>query len=311
MSEMLLQSVVVGMMAAGMYYIKTGQRRYFAVIVGASVLALLLKPVFYPLAVVIAGAGGLLAWRRRQMVLGLIGLVPILVVGLYMGWNKQRTGYFHFSSIAEINLLHYNAAGVVRQTQGLEAEELWVASILREVNAQPDFATRQHLIQARARAVLWAHPVVYARQHAQGMAIFFLDPGRFDLSEFLRLKVPGSGLLAQARAGSLLRALGRLPLGLMTLLSMVLLANVARLMLAVRGFWRLRNSGPMLRYGRWLAAGLLLYVALLTGPLGAARFLVPVWPLLFGLALMGLRRGELLLLPNKKAAPVREDERQR
>ncbi len=43
----------------------------------------------------------------------------------------QRTGYFHFSSIAEINLLHYNAAGVVRQLDGPAAEEKWVAGVLQ------------------------------------------------------------------------------------------------------------------------------------------------------------------------------------
>jgi hypothetical protein len=36
---------------------------------------------------------------------------------------------------------------------------------------------------------------------------------------------------------------------------------------------------------------LVAYVALLTGPLGAARFLVPVWPLWLALALRGLPQG--------------------
>ena len=43
-----------------------------------------------------------------------------------------------------------------------------------------------------------------------------------------------------------------------------------------------------MKTARWLALGLLLYVAMLTGPLGAARFLVPVWPLLLALALVGM-----------------------
>jgi hypothetical protein len=47
--------------------------------------------------------------------------------------------------------------------------------------------------------------------------------------------------------------------------------------------------------GRWIAVGLLAYVALLTGPLGAARFLVPVWPLWLALALRGLPVGPSLL----------------
>ena len=290
MSEMLLQTVVVAMAALILQFIKTRQNRYFAGAAGVVVLALLLKPVFCPLAAVLAGLGVVLAGWQRRFALALIGGVPLVVVGLYMGWNKQRTGYFHFSSIAEINLLQYNAAGLVRQLAGPAAEEKWVTQVLQEANAQPDFKARQHLIRARASAMLWAHPVVYARQQAQGMAAFFLDPGRFDVSQFLGLAPPaGGGLLAQARAGKLLRAVVSLPVPLLGWLAMVLLANGSRLVLAIRGLRRLRTEGPMLRYGRWVAVGLLLYVAILTGPLGAARFLVPVWPLLLGLALVGLK----------------------
>jgi hypothetical protein len=254
-----------------------------------------------------------LTWRRKQWSLGLIGAVPLLVAGIYMGWNWQRTGYFHFSSIAEINLLHYNAAGVVRESQGALAEEKWVAGVLEEANAQPSFAARQKLIQSRAWEMLRAHPVIYARQHVQGMGALFLDPGRFDISNFFKLPAPpGGGLLAQARAGGFVRALQQLPLGLLGGLALVFLANALRLGLAIRGFWYLRDAEPMLRYGRWVAAGLLLYVAVLTGPLGAARFLVPVWPLLLGLALVGLQTGQRVRpLEGQEGAAMGEHQRQR
>ena len=169
-------------------------------------------------------------------------------------------------------------------------------AVLQQANAQSDFGARQRLIRAQAVAMLWAHPMGYARQQVQGMAAFFTDPGRFDVSQFLGLPpLAGGGLLAQVRAGTLLRAVTNLPLPLLGGLAIVLLANIVRLVLAVRGFGRLSTSGPMLRYGRWVAVGLLLYVAILTGPLGAARFLMPVWPLLLGLALVGLKWGEMPL----------------
>jgi hypothetical protein len=102
-----------------------------------------------------------------------------------------------------------------------------------------------------------------------------------------------------------MRAVGQLPLGLLGLLGVVLLANVLRLALAYRGFQQLGRSGRVMRYGRWIAVGLLLYVALLTGPLGAARFLVPVWPLLLALALAGIPRA---LTAKNEAPPVGEDQ---
>ena len=290
MSEMVLQTAVLAMAGAGLLFIKTPSKRALGGVASAIVLALLLKPVFYPLAIVMAGMGIVLAARQRRLSLGLIGLGPLVVVGLYMGWNAQRTGYFHFSSITEINLLQYNAAGVVRQVAGPAVEEKWVDAVLLAANAQPDFKARQQLIRSRASAVLWAQPVVYARQQAQGMAALLLDPGRFDISQFLGLAPPsGGGFLVQVRAGTLWQAVGRLPLALLGWLGVVLLANAARLALAWRGFWRLSNREPILRHGRWLAVALVLYIAVLTGPLGAARFLVPVWPLLLALVLVGLR----------------------
>lgn len=293
MSEMVLQTVVLAMVGTGLLFIKTRSKRALGGVAGAVVLALLLKPVFYPLAMAMTGMGIVLAARQRRLSLGLIGLGPLMVVGLYMGWNAQRTGYFHFSSITEINLLQYNAAGVVRQVAGPAAEEKWVDAVLRTANAQPNFRARQQLIRARARAVLWSHPVVYAQQQAQGMAALLLDPGRFDISQFLGLVPPGGGgFLAQVRAGTLWQAVGRLPLAMLGWLGVVLLASVVRLALAWRGFWRLSDRELMLRHGRWLAVSLVLYIAVLTGPLGAARFLVPVWPLLLALALMGLRDGK-------------------
>ncbi|WP_204378331.1 hypothetical protein [Hymenobacter lapidarius] len=290
MSEMLLQTMVVGIFWGGMWAVESPKPKYMAGVAAATVLALLLKPVFYPMALVVAGAGTVLAWRQKEMRLAAIAGIPMLVAGLYLGWNMQRTGYLHFSSIAEINLLHYNAAGVVRQVSGPEAEEAWVAAVLKDANQQVGFAERQLLIRTRALVVISEHPVVYARQHMQGMGAVFFDPGRFDISQFLGVAPPpDGGLLGQIRNGGFFRALTRLPIAMLALLGAVLVANLARMALAVRGFLLLGNRASLLRNGRWIAAGLLFYVALLTGPLGAARFLVPVWPLLLGLALVGLK----------------------
>ncbi|WP_460611422.1 hypothetical protein [Hymenobacter terrigena] len=290
MSEMLLQTAVLGIVVAALAFIHSPRLRYCAGGAVAVIAALLLKPVFYPLAFVVAILATVVGWRCRRPVVVAIGLLPVLVVGLYMLWNQHRTGYFHFSSIAEINLLQYNAAGVLRQMAGPDVEEKWVTQVIDQANAAPDFATRQHFIQAQAGAMLTAHIGLYARQHLQGMVALFVDPGRFDLGQLLGWLPPaGGGLLTQARQGKLWQAATSLPWGQLGLLGVILLANVARLGLAMRGFNRLQYGSAPMRYGRWVPVGLLLYVAALTGPLGAARFLVPVWPLLLALALVGFK----------------------
>jgi len=309
MSEMALQTVLLQMMWFGVLTVGFKQTRYFIGSCAALVAALLIKPVFYPMAVGMAMVGVGLAWQWKRPWWALVGLSPVLVVGAYMHWNEQRTGYFHFSSIAEINLLHYNAAGVVRQTDGAATEEHWVGEVLQQANRQPTFARRQKFIQTQAVAVVRQHPVVYARQHVQGMVACFLDPGRFDICQFLQLAPPAKGgLLTQSRAGGLVQALGQLPKGLLLLLGLIGMANTCRLLLAVRGFARLKNGAAASRHGRWLAVGLIGYVVLLTGPLGAARFLVPVWPLLLALALVGFAPpAPAGLLGAEERAPMRKD----
>ncbi|HET9503224.1 MAG TPA: hypothetical protein VFO93_06765 [Hymenobacter sp.] len=300
MSEVPLQAVVLLGAGLGVRFWHNGQARYLAGATVAVVAAWLLKPVFFPFTIIFLVVIGWRAWHWRRPALALLGALPLLLAGAYMAWNGHRTGYVHFSSIADINLLHYNASGVVRQTQGPAAEDAWVAAVLRRANAQPTFAARQRVIQSEAGAVLRQHPVRYAGQHALGMATLLLDPGRFDLSNFLGATAT-PGLLGELRGGGLAgvgAALGRQPLALLLALALVALANLLRLGLALRGLavappgeqpagW-LRLAWPA---GRWLAVGLVAYVALLTGPLGAARFLVPVWPLWLALALRGLPEG--------------------
>lgn len=304
MSELVLQAVLVLGLGLAAGFARSGRARYLAGVAAALVVAWLLKPVFVPATVLFGLAAAWLAWRRRRPLLLLVGAAPLVLALGYMGWNWQRTGYFHFSSISTINLLHYNAAGVVRQAQGPAAEEAWVAQTLRQANAQPTFAARQAAIETAAVAVLRQHPLRYAAQHVVGMGTFFLDPGRFDTSVFLG-RNQSAGLLAALRSQGLagvVRGVAQQSALLLALLLVTLLANMLRLALALRGLERRGPpSTPSPRDwlglatpgGRWRAAGVLLYLALLTGPLGAARFLVPAWPLLLALALRGLPRAPL------------------
>ncbi|GEM_PF-1693534 len=301
MSELALQAVLVLGLGLAAGFARSGRARYLAGVAAALTVAWLLKPVFVPGTVLFSLVVVWLAWRRRRPLLLLVGAAPLVLAVGYMGWNWQRTGYFHFSSISTINLLHYNAAGVVRQVRGPAAEEAWVAQTLRQANAQPTFAARQATIETAAVAVVRQYPVRYAAQHLVGMGTFFLDPGRFDSSVFLGQN-QSAGLLAALRSqgvAGVVRGVAQQSALLVALLLITLLANGLRLVLALRGLWRCHPQGsPSQRDwlglatagGRWRVVALLLYLALLTGPLGAARFLVPGWPLLLALALRGLPR---------------------
>ncbi|UPL49554.1 hypothetical protein [Hymenobacter sublimis] len=290
MSEVLLQTTIVLLWAALVAFWQPARpTRYFAGAALAAAAALLIKPVFFPAAALMLGLGMVVGWQQRRPVLTFWGAVPLLVALLWMGRNEARTGYFHFSSIAEINLLRYNTRGVLQATEGPAVAERFVRSTVAASQHLPTFREQQHYIQRASVAALRRHPVAYAAQHLRGVISFFLDPGRFDLVYFLGLPdTAGMGLLQQLNEHGYRAILGyipQLPAGLVAGLLLVLLANGARLILALRFLLR-RNAGSP---ARWLLVVIIGYVALLTGPLGASRFAVPVLPLLLAAAGAGLQ----------------------
>lgn len=292
MSEPLLQVMTTGLWFCLSAFLQSGRWRPLA---GAALLtatALLTKPVFYPFAAVLLLLIGAVilaphVLRRGAVVppanplfLLLIAALPLLVALTWQARNYERTGYFHFSSIAEINLLRYNTRAVLRATEGPDAAEQFVARVVQEGEAKPGFAAQQRFIKQEASAALLQHPVAYASLHLRGMLNCLLDPGRFDLAQVAGLPTSeATGLLRafdQGGYAGLLRVLATQPWGLLLLLALVFVGNLGRLLCFVSF---LRNRALPLG-ARLMAAGLVLYVIGLTGPLGAARFLVPILPLL-------------------------------
>ncbi|WP_139924617.1 hypothetical protein [Hymenobacter sp. DG01] len=309
MSELLLQTSVVVLWRALLAFGQPARpTRAFAVAALAAAAALLIKPVFFPAAALLLVLGLAVGWHRKRPVLVVWGAVPMVAALLWMSRNEARTGYFHYSSITEINLLRYNVRGVLQATEGPAAAESFVRSTLADSERLPTFQAQQHYIQQAGTAVLWRHPLAYAGQHLRGMLNFFLDPGRFDLVYFLGLRETTSpGLLHQLNQRgypALWEYVRHLPLGLLAGLGVVLAANLARLVLALRFLVNGRYS----LVSRWLLLVLVGYVAFLTGPLGASRFMVPVLPLWLAAAGAGLRAGSgfrLRLLAN----PARQGQR--
>jgi hypothetical protein len=289
MSEMLLQTMVVALGLCMLAFGRTPRPTYAVGAAVATAVALLIKPVFYPFAVLFLLLSCWGAWRQRRPWLVAVGILPLLVAGAWQLRNLERTGYFHFSSITEINLLRYNVRAVLQKTEGTEAAEQFLDTTIAAAEQRPSFAEQQRYIQQQSQVALQSHAVAYAILHLQGIGNFFLDPGRFDVVYFFGLPQPKEGLLSQFSQrgyGGVGQYLRQLPLGLLAVLIAVAVANLARLLLALR--YALNSTYP--KQERLVLLGLVLYVAALTGPLGASRFVVPVLPLLLAAAALGLSR---------------------
>ena len=279
------------------------RRGWAGLVAGAlSGLAALVKPMALYFPVWLAGLCFLWAKGKRGLAQALLVLVAATAVVLpWFARNQRVYGVWRFTSIQGFNLLYYNAAALESAERGLPvsvAQDSLAAELERRT---PGFAGLNELQKARAmeqlavRRIL-SHPARYALLHLRGVPTSLLDPGRIDWARVLRLPNPSRGffdILSISSFGSLLLFLERLPWVQVTVLALygVFLLAVAGLFLV--GVWTLAGGGNLLSHAQrvvgWLwLVGPLLYLWLIIGPIGGARFRVPMWPYVAGVAAVGL-----------------------
>jgi 4-amino-4-deoxy-L-arabinose transferase-like glycosyltransferase len=218
---------------------------------------------------------------RRQFAVALAAVVLALApASAWVVRNWHVGDFVGISSVEAVNLLKYKAAGVEAELRGT-SREVERDRLARECDAElPPGATpgdRLRLWRRRGIAILLAHPLVYAKIHAQGMLVEMFGPERDQTTRLLygRATLGPEGrctdasiAAARSRPVPALEAVRFLILGWQVVLGLGLLAGAC---------W-------MARRRPWLLAVLLvvpLYVlALSGGPEGSPRFRVIYLPAL-------------------------------
>lgn len=255
---------------------------YWVAMAGVVIAGFLLKPVMsllvwaFPLALILR----FYTLPRKLFVLLPVALLPIFVLLLINRSNENNTGYRHYSSISNINLLHYNTRYTLMSAYGsAEKADSILAPLMIKTADKAVFRANNEAITKQCRKYLLEHWTTYLTLHVKGMARMMIDPGRFDVYSFFNLdKDDTSGLMERSVSNKnyWLDYVKRQPLGWMALLVLILLFNLLKLYAFIRlVFWK---GVPLLF--RLIVLLAVLYFTGLTGPLGASRFLLPVLPVL-------------------------------
>ena len=224
---------------------------------------------------------GYLAYKNRQPVLQLQSLLMPLTIATLCFYNQQVTGYFHYSSIKTYNLYDYNTKGLLANLYDTE----YANSTIKEmIKTDQDFAglkERTEYIEARSYSIIKQHLGYYSWLHFRGMINFFLDPGRYDLVNFLpplqtKTEFSFFGTLKENGASGIFIYFSKVPLGLTIYMAFIFAFNLLTT-LAFACWAFLRNQDLILRVFAVLLVG---YMAAAPGPIGCARFKEPIWFLL-------------------------------
>ncbi len=300
MSEILFQFILVLAIRYFVLYLKRGRLNLLLIYNLLIFFAAFTKPVMYLFVFPNLLYFSWISLRKKTMRPLLMSLIPILLVFVYCFRNLEKTGKFSFSSIQTTNLINYNIYYFLMNQDGKATADEVIDNFYKKSGTINNYSKRMDFLSGSARKVIMEQPFEYGWFHIKGMLRFFLDPGRFDLVNFIHSSETGkNGFLYYLNTGGISGALRFLfsggTGGLSLLLIFIFLVNLVKLAgLVLFAFnrqvdWRLKVFLYLL----------LLYLAFATGPLGASRFAMPLIPLLIFMAFTAGNRDVLMQFTGK------------
>ncbi len=287
MAELLFQLLLVLMTWSVYRYFKHKDSKFIWLFNLFLTLGMATKPILFPFTFFILLISPFLFVRtRNRAFLWALGL-PILWISFYSVRNNYQTDSSQYSSIQTANMVNYNMRYFLMEQEGSDAAAKEVDRLYAACDQSMGYMEKNRCLHQGVKEKILERPLKYGVFHLKGCLRYFIDPGRFDLVTFFNWEHPDSGgFLQKLSQEGLKGAFGFMKqqgLGMMALLALIALFKLFK----VSGFiLYLVRDKEVLPFKIFLAL-LVAYLAFVTGPLGASRFLLPVELLLIGTAVQG------------------------
>ncbi|MFC5270120.1 ArnT family glycosyltransferase [Adhaeribacter terreus] len=225
---------------------------------------------------------GYLVWKNRPKILLLQSLIMPVAIATLCFYNQQVTGYFHYTSIKTYNLSDYNTYELLKHLHGIDSAKAIVKKINQTDADYANLEARLKHIEKESFAIIKENIGLYAWLHFRGAINFFLDPGRYDMVNFLpplqtKTEFGFFNEVRQHGFAGIFNYFSKIPLGLTVYMALIFAANlITALAFAFWAFF-IRKQNLAIRIFAVLLMG---YMAAAPGPIGCARFKEPVWFLL-------------------------------
>jgi hypothetical protein len=159
-----------------------------------TVLLAFTKPIFYPF--IYVNLIFFLVYMIKNKVFSFWLFLPVICLQLYLNYNKYVTGYKHFSSIENANLIDYNLYYFKSSTQSKEQAELWLDSIYKDKKyVGKSFKEQNIYLKQTATNEIKKNFFQYSLYHFYTAIRGIVDPGRFDLMTFFEKENGRQGFL--------------------------------------------------------------------------------------------------------------------
>ncbi len=284
MAETLLQTIVFWTFYSFVKYIKTKELKYifyFNLLLAAGVLT---KPVLLYFWIPNILFSLYLYYKNRKVtIIAASAILPAVILAVCL-FNLGKTGYFHYSSLKDNNLLYYNGYFILVNTKDIETANKEIEETQKYLFGIQDYKQMSEERERLGTELVMNNKMTYAKLHLKGVLNYFFDPGRFDFLNFtgrLNEKNNEGMMFIFAKEGyiGVLKQLIKQNPGLLAYLVLVFLMNVV-LFVGFIVFLIRKNVEFEIKL---FAALLVFFLGFMSGPLGTLRYKIHVIPLmLFG-----------------------------
>lgn len=287
MSEWLVMLLLTSLL---WFLIQDWSHKNFAFIQIITLLLAFTKPIFYPFIYINFLFFSFYLLKKRVFNMWLF--IPILVLQLYLNFNEYRTGYKHFSSIENINLINYNLYYFKSSTQSKEKADLWLNSVYNDSGFESkDFKEQNIYLKEIAMKEIKQNLLKYCSYHFFTSIRGVFDPGRFDLITFFRKEDGKQGFLEILNSDKSIFSLFKNQFALVYILLIpIFIFNLLK--------WYYFSKFLIfnkLHYLTYYIIILLIYYILVSGPVNCSRYMMPFQLILMFFGILGYTQ----INPNK------------
>ncbi len=173
--------------------IKPFSKNNFIFIQVITVLLAFTKPIFYPYIYINLLFFSMYLFKKKMFSIWLF--VPIIVLQLYLNFNESQTGYKHFSSIENSNLINYNLYNFKSVTLSRHEADVWLKAVYNADYEDKNYAEQNIYLRAIATNEIKNNLFQYTKYHLFTAVRGVFDPGRFDLMTFFATENGKQGFL--------------------------------------------------------------------------------------------------------------------
>jgi hypothetical protein len=282
MAEMLFQTMLtLAFYFSLKYFLKRNANDFLWLNVFLS-LAVLVKPVFYLFYIpwIIFVIWYFIKWKINSKIIYFALMLPATI--LVISWrNYKLTNVFQYSSVHENHVTNFSLRNAIQYEKGRTFADSVVTNIIAKAKEKVSYKEYREYLMTENYRLLNEYKTSFILLSIKGMLQFFIDPGRWDLFSFFD-RIPEDnpkGFYDHFKEEGIKGAVKYVSSFSPLLIIYLIICAFVNIFILIMFIFFLSNK-TIASAIRLFAFLLIMYIAMVTGLMGSARYRTAVYPVL-------------------------------